>query len=98
MSYGAGRIISYLNELRYDISLSAVNRYLRYRLLHDEDELIYRTIVATGISTEASGNKLKERVLYSEQRENLLRKKDTRTGRKIIADTIKECGIKVIDG
>ena len=79
------------------MSLKAVVKYIDYRLKRDTEQSLFECWLSENIVTIASGYKLKERVSYTETRNEIWQKKtqDTRTAKEIIADTLKKHGIKI---
>lgn len=81
------------------MTLRAVVSYLGYRLKANEEQTLFEVFVAESLATMSAGQKYKERMSYSEQRNKLwgvIAKGDTRSGRQIIEDTFAKRGVKII--
>lgn len=81
------------------MTLRAVVSYLDYRLKANEEQTLFEVFVAENLATMAAGQKYKQRMSYSEQRNKLwgvTAKGDTRSGRQIIEDTFAKRGVKII--
>ena len=81
------------------MTFRAVVAYLDYRLKANEEQALFEVFVAESLATMAAGQKYKQRMSYSEQRNKLwgvTAKGDTRSGRQIIEDTFAKRGVKII--
>ena len=81
------------------MTLRSVVSYLDYRLKANEEQTLFEVFVAENLATMAAGQKYKQRMSYSEQRNKLwgvTAKGDTRSGRQIIEDTFAKRGVKII--
>lgn len=92
-------MVGILNDIRYKMTLKAVVKYIDYRLKHNEDDFLYRAIVAESLATIAVGKKSGERVSYINEHNKLFninnKKEDKRSAKDIIKDTFKAHNITI---
>lgn len=81
------------------MTMKAVVSYLDYRLKANEEQTLFEVFVAENIATFTAGQKYKQRMSYSEKRNEIwgaATQKDTRSAKQIVEDTFAARGVKVI--